>query len=112
LLRKAVAQVGVLFFITSMLMDVFNPFIVFLSGWLSILPFAVFESDIFLLVIASLLPVNNREEWGSMWPFVGYDNAIDAIYTRGPWWVRFEELEDQERQKEVVDGMTTLFGTT
>jgi len=50
-----------------------------------------------------------------MWPLVGYDNAIDAIYTRGPWRVRFQELEESETQKNVTSGMISLFdvgGTT
>ena len=111
MLRKSVAQVGVLLFIISMLEDVFYPFIVFLSGWLSILPIAFFSSGIFLLLIASVLPASDEDEWGSMWPLVGYDNAIDAIYTRGPWWLRFSELEEQERERGVVEGMSRLFGT-
>jgi len=106
-----VAQVGALLFIISMLEDVFYPFIVFVSGWLSILPIVLFSSGIFLLLIASVLPASDEDEWGSMWPLVGYDNAIDAIYTRGPWWVRFEELEEQERQRRVTEGMNILFGS-
>ena len=111
MLRKAVAQVGVLLFIASMLEGVFSPFLVFLSGWLSVLPFAVFESGILVLLIASVLPSRREERWGSMWPLVGYDNVIDAIYVRGPWWARFDELEEQERVNHVTEGMSTLFGT-
>lgn len=45
-----------------------------------------------------------------MWPLVGYDNAIDAIYVRGPWLLRFEELEEQEKEQRVANGMRRLFG--
>ena len=112
MLRKPVAQVGVLLFIASTLEGIFLPFTVYSSGWLSMLPIALFSSGIFVLLIASVLPASERDEWGSMWPLVGYDNAIDAIYTRGPWRVRFAELEEQEREQGVVDGMNSLFGTS
>ncbi len=106
------AQVGVLLFIGSMLGSIFYPFIVYTSGWLSMLPIALFSSGILVLLIASVLPASQKDEWGSMWPLVGYDNAIDAIYTRGPWWVRVAELEEQEREQGVVDGMNSMFGTS
>ncbi len=109
MLRKAVAQVGVILFIASMLDGIFYP-LVYSSGWLSILPILFFSCGIFVLLLASILPASQEDKWGSMWPLVGYDNVIDAIYTRGPWWVRFEELEEQEREQGVVDGMKGLFG--
>jgi hypothetical protein len=112
LLRKPVAQAGVVLYIASTLASVFYPFVVYSSGWLSILPIAFFSCGIFFLLIASLLPTSERDEWGSMWPLVGYDNVIDAIYTRGPWWVRFGELEEKERERRIVEGMQALFGTT
>jgi hypothetical protein len=112
LLRKPIAQVGVILYIASTLASIIYPFIAYSSGWLSILPIAFFSSGIFVLVFASVLPSSEGEKWGSMWPLVGYDNAIDAIYTRGPWWMRFEELEEQERERRTVEGMQGLFGTT
>jgi hypothetical protein len=98
-------------FIAQMLTQVFGPVLFPLLGELALPVFLYLQFGIFILLIAAIMPGSAQEEWGSMWPLVGYDNAIDAIYTRGPWWTRFEELEDQERQKGVVDGMTTLFGT-
>jgi hypothetical protein len=62
-----------------------------------------------LLIIAAVLPDNERDTWGSMWPLVGYDNAIDAIYTRGPWLTRYQELLEQETDRNVTDGLAHLF---
>lgn len=103
------AQVGVVLYITSMLESIFSPFIVFPSGWLSILPIVFFESGVLLLLVAAVLPSREEDEWGSMWPLVGYDNAIDAIYSRGPWRVRFQELEESETQQNVTSGLINLF---
>jgi hypothetical protein len=111
MLRKLVAQVGVLLFIGSMLEGIFSPFIIFVSGWFPLLLVLFFECGIFVLVIASLLPAREGDAWGCMWPLVGYDNAIDAVYTRGPWWVRFAELEEQARERGVIEGMHRLFDT-
>jgi hypothetical protein len=110
MLRKSLAQVGVLLFIASMLESVFFPLIIYLPGWLSMLAILLPSLGVFALVVASVLPADVKDEWGSMWPLVGYDNAIDAVYTRGPWWVRFAELEEQERTRRVVDGMNGMFG--
>ena len=44
-----------------------------------------------------------------MWPLVGYDNAIDALYVRGPWLVRFQELDEMDRERNVTHGMAQLF---
>jgi len=112
LLRKPVAQVGVILYVASMLASIFYPFIEYSSGWLSILPISFYSSGVFVLLVASVLPTSESDEWGSMWPLVGYDNAIDSVYTRGPWWVRFGELEERERERRVVEGMRGLFGTT
>lgn len=35
----------------------------------------------------------------TMGPLTGYDNAIDAIYTRGPWIRRLDELADIEKKR-------------
>ncbi len=43
-------------------------------------------------------------------PLSGYDSAIDAIYTRGPWLTRFQELGELDRERGVSTGMTTIFG--
>lgn len=110
MLRKMVAQVGVFFFIFSLLMVVSSPLFIFLSVWVSILPIIFSAVGTILLAFAAILPSSQEEEWGSMWPLVGYDNAIDALYVRGPWLTRFEELEEQERQDEFADGMSRLFG--
>jgi hypothetical protein len=109
-LKKLVAQVGVIIFTTQMLLGIFGPLLFPLLGELSLPVFLYFQFGMLVLFIAAVLPTNAQDEWGSMWPLVGYDNAIDAIYTRGPWWVRFEELDEQERQKGVIDGMNKLFG--
>lgn len=44
-----------------------------------------------------------------MWPLAGYDNAIDAIYVRGPWWQRFYELDEQEAADRVTAAMGRWF---
>ena len=111
-LRKLVAQFGVVIFITQMLVATFGPLLFSLIGELALPVYLYFQSGIFILLIAAVLPTNAQEERGCMWPLVGYDNAIDAIYTRGPWWVRFEELDVQEQQKRVAERMNELFGTT
>jgi hypothetical protein len=111
-LRKLVAQAGVLIFTTQMLLGIFGPLVFPLLGGFFLPFFLYFQFGLFILAIAAVLPMNPLEEWGSMWPLVGYDNAIDAIYTRGPWWVRFEELDEQERQKGVIDGMNRMFGAS
>lgn len=64
---------------------------------------------IILLIAASVLPGRESDTWGSTWPLVGYDYAIDAVYTRGPWLIRFQELEDAERERRITDSMTCLF---
>jgi 8-oxo-dGTP pyrophosphatase MutT (NUDIX family) len=63
----------------------------------------------FVLLIAALIPGSPRETWGSMWPLVGYDNAIDAIYVRGPWLQRFEELDELDAQKRMTTAMSDWF---
>jgi hypothetical protein len=44
-----------------------------------------------------------------MWPLVGYDNAIDAIYVRGPWLQRFDELDEMDAQKRMTTAMIDWF---
>ena len=111
LFRKPVAQVGVLLFVFSMLAGIFSPFLVYSSGWLAFLPILTSSSGVFVLFLASVLSTSEDDRWGSMWPLVGYDNAIDAIYTRGPWWARFEELEQQARERAVTTSKQRLFDT-
>ena len=103
-------QFGVVLFITSLLSFILGPFLFLVNGEFVVLPLILFQSGIWFLFLAAILPENKQDEWGSMWPLVGYDNAIDAIYVRGPWLVRFEELEEAEVQDNVGAGMTTLFG--
>lgn len=107
--RKRVAQIGVVLFIISMVSGIFEPFIPFSSNLYSMLLYSVLELGIVVLAVAAILPQSDQDEWGSMWPLVGYDNAIDGIYTRGPWRTRFEELEEQEIQGRVTSGMIGLF---
>jgi hypothetical protein len=95
-----------------MLTVIYEPFLYFIGGPFSLYFFIFAQSGLVFLIVAALLPTNAKEEWGSIWPLAGYDNAIDAIYTRGPWWVRFEELGEQERQRRVTEGMNALFGLT
>ena len=50
-------------------------------------------------MVAAILPEREDELFGCMWPLSGYDNAIDAIYTRGAWMVRIQELDDEDALK-------------
>jgi hypothetical protein len=84
--RKSVGQVGVVLYLASMIPP--------LS--LAALP------GLLLLIIAFLFPQKEGELFGSMWPLVGYDNAIDAIYTRGPWMVRIQELDEEDLRRKAV----------
>lgn len=109
--RKKVAQFGVLLFTLSLLQAVWAPYIFLLGPDYLVLPLSVLSSSgIFILFIVALIPPNSEEKWGSIWPLSGYDNAIDAIYTRGPWLVRFKELDEQDRERGVSSGMATMFG--
>jgi hypothetical protein len=106
-IRKRVAQIGVILYI----LWTTAPFVFYLvPGPLTLLVIMVLSSGVFVLFIAALLPSRKEEEWGCIWPLAGYDNAIDAIYTRGPWLMRFGELEEIDRERGVSTGMTTLFG--
>ncbi len=104
------AQAGVVLFILQMLGPTYAPYFGNLVGQLTLPVYIGIQMGIWLLAIAALIPQKKGEEWGSIWPLVGYDNAIDAICTRGPWWVRFDELAEQERERGITDGMNTLFG--
>ncbi len=105
-LRKRVAQAGVILFIASILAPVFLvPFSVL--GVVASFPLVVFSG--MLLFIAALMPGTKGETWGSMWPLVGYDNAIDSLYVRGPWWQRFEELDQMEAEKRTMTAMSEWF---
>ena len=109
-MKKLIAQVGVILFIFQMLAVIYEPFLFSLGGQFLLFFYFFVQSGVVLLIVAALLPTSPKDEWGSIWPLAGYDNAIDAIYTRGPWWVRFDELREQERQRGVTEGMNTLFG--
>ncbi len=102
-LRKQVAQVGVVLFVSSYL----APLLPFL--WGSAYPFLLTVLSGPVLLVAALIPSSKEETWGSMWPLVGYDNAIDAIYVRGPWWQRFEELNEVEAQERTTAAMREWF---
>ncbi len=108
-IRKKVAQVGVLLFVFANFEGMILPFIPY-SGYI-VVPLVGFGGSwIFVLLLAACLPSNKEEKWGSIWPLSGYDNAIDAIYTRGPWLMRFQELDEFDRERGVSTGMITIFG--
>ena len=102
-LRKRVAQAGVALLVGSYL-SVAIPLL-----WVTILPLLFMVTSGPVLFVAGLLPRNPDEEWGCMWPLAGYDNAIDAIYVRGPWWQRFYELDEQEAADRVTAAMGRWF---
>jgi hypothetical protein len=106
-LRKRVAQIGVVLYILGMTVPYFYYLV---PGSLSLAVAIFFSSGVFVLLIAGLLPSRKEEEWGCIWPLSGYDNAIDAIYTRGPWLMRFEELDEIDKERGVSTAMTEMFG--
>jgi len=100
------AQGGVVAFIFWMLAGIWGP----LGGELFLPLFLPTWMWMPFFVVSALIPGSDRDDWGSIWPLSGYDNAIDAIYTRGPWLVRYEELEELEAERNVADGLNSLFG--
>src|SRR5438445_11382780 len=96
--RKAVAKAGVLLYLT--------PYVPLPFG-LPILPAAGF-AGLFLLLLAAVLPSGEGETFGSMWPLVGYDNAIDAPYVAGPWQGRCLEMDGMAAERNVTQGMTHI----
>ncbi len=101
--RKRVARVGVVLFVLSTL----APMVPLIwSGFLTIL---VTGLSGLVLFAAALMPSNSEETWGSMWPLVGYDNAIDGLYVRGPWWERFRELDELDAQTRTTTAMSDWF---
>jgi len=103
-LRKALAQAGVLLFLTSYVV----PYLGFFGLPILLLPAAAFVG-LLLLLLGAITPSGQGETFGSMWPLVGYDNAIDALYVRGPWLMRFQEMEDLDKQRNVTIAMGLLF---
>ena len=101
--RKVTAQVGVVLYALSLI----APAVPVL--WSTLFPFLLTLLGGLILFIASLIPSTKGETWGSMWPLVGYDNAIDAIYVRGPWRQRFMELDEMETEGRVTAAMTEWF---
>lgn len=109
--RKKVAQVGVVLFIVSLVQGIFLSPLAFIGPDNPILPMlGIGSAGIFVLLIATLLPASDQDEWGSIWPLAGYDNAIDAIYIRGPWLIRLQELDEIDLQRNLTSGITTMFG--
>ena len=107
--RKTVAQVGVILYTISTISSIVVPYFTFISSEYFGLVL-VFESVWpILFLVAAIMPTNKDEMWGSMWPLVGYDNVIDGIYTRGPWRIRFAEMDELDREKNVTVGMTSMF---
>lgn len=111
-LRKRIAQIGVLVFISSLLAPILPlPFAYFggVSGLGVVEYFPLFALSGISLLVAALIPAPVGESWGSMWPLVGYDNAIDALYVRGPWLQRFEELDELEAERRTTTAMSEWF---
>ena len=102
-LKKRAAQVGVSLLVASYMTAILP------AVWNTVLPFLFTASYPLVLLIAALLPEPPDETWGRIWPLAGYDNAIDAIYVRGPWWQRFYELDEQEAQTRVTAAMGGWF---
>ncbi len=102
-LRKRVAQAGVILFVSAQA----SPAVPFI--WTSVYPLLFTLLSGLVLLIAALLPDRQDETWGSMWPLVGYDNAIVALYVRGPWLQRFGELEEAEAQTRTATAMREWF---
>lgn len=102
-LRKRVAQAGVILFVMSYLAGLV-PIV-----WNSLFPFFFTASSGMVLFVAAILPATPDESWGCIWPLAGYDNVIDALYVRGPWWQRFYELDEQDARNRVATAMGTWF---
>ncbi|MBI3858714.1 MAG: hypothetical protein HY296_00525 [Thaumarchaeota archaeon] len=108
--RKGVAQVGVALLVISNLTGAMYPLLYFALGPVAVLALSLTGTvAMFALLFAALIPSRESDTWGSMWPLVGYDNAIDAIYTRGPWLTRFDELDEQEALARQQAAMTNMF---
>jgi hypothetical protein len=106
-LKKRVAQIGVVLYILGTVVSL----VFYLVPDSLTLPVAIVNSSgVFVLLIAGLLPSRKEEEWGCIWPLSGYDNAIDAIYTRGPWLMRFQEADEIDMEGRISRAMTTMFG--
>jgi hypothetical protein len=111
-LRKRFAQVGVILFVAYLLAPILTVSFVVLGG-ISTGALEIFYPTTILgisvLFIASLIPETSGETWGSMWPLVGYDNAVDGLYVRGPWLQRFQELDEMEAQNRMTTAMSDWF---
>jgi hypothetical protein len=107
-IRKRTAQGGVILFILSAAYSLYWP-LQWLYQPIEWLPVVASFLGTFAFLMAAILPVNNEDEWGSMWPLVGYDNAIDALYVRGPWWQRFEELDEIDAENRTRTAMNEWF---
>lgn len=77
--------------------------------WTSLFPYLVTAMGGLILFVAALTPGPSDETWGSMWPLVGYDNAIDALYVRGPWRQRIYELDQQDQKDRITIAMGKWF---
>ncbi len=106
-LRKRVIQLGVILLVAQQLGESIGYVLFLVPG--SIVVFLVVSSGIFVLLGAAVWPSSESDTWGSMWPLMGYDNTIDAIYSRGPWMTRFQELEEAEAERRVVESMALWF---
>ena len=102
-LRKLVAQVGVILYVSSLAAPAV-PYI-----WNTAFPLSLTLLSGLVLFVAALLPTTSDESWGSMSPLVGYDNVIDSLYVRGPWLRRFEELDEAEAEKRTRTAMSRWF---
>jgi hypothetical protein len=110
-LRKTIAQVGVISYMVGTGSEFLISFVpIALPQYAIIGSYTLGFFALILFLVVGAAPSNETEEWGSMWPLVGYDNAIDAVYTRGPWRIRFEEMDELDVQKNITEGMTMMFG--
>lgn len=114
-LRKRLAQAGVAIYVVSLLSAILPIPAILFHAEAMVLGYGIAAGTslvIFsgvVLFVASLIPSTVGETWGSMWPLVGYDNAIDAIYVRGPWWQRFAELDEIDRERRINTAMESWF---
>lgn len=99
---------GVIFYILPMI-DLLLPAIGLTFGFSLLSPTVEFLG-LLLLLVASVIPKKNEDDTlGSMWPLVGYDNAIDAIFIRGQWIVRMMEMDEKDANNNITSAMMSIF---
>lgn len=106
--RKAMVQVGVVLFLLQMSQFIYIPSAYSLPGDDVLVLNLVLSMGVAFLFVAALLSSRGQDSWGSIWPLIGRDVAIDGIYTRGQWHVRYQETDEQDRARSVTTGMISL----